>query len=134
MALIQYTAKRSLLPNHNEDEVYTVEIQTTASRKSRKVEKVVKRSMGGAMETLYHRADVEYQITFEPVRGVKLQALQEFLDSTESGEAFALYLYGTESNPISLKRTDEGYDWQEFMPVGSESGDWFQATISAVQL
>jgi len=134
-SLFIYTARRSLIPGHAVDEIHELEIllsEETAG--SRKVEKTAVRSKGGAMETLYDRADQVWSIVFEPVNGEKLLRLKEFLDSTESGQSFTAYLYGTESTPLTLKRTDDGYEWKAFQRIGTADGDWLQASaITAVE-
>lgn len=130
MGTFIYTAKRSLIGSHIVDQNYHLEINATTAPRSRRTEKSEVRAKGGATETLYHRADREWTITFEPVNGVRLDALIEFLDSTESGEPFQMQLYGTESSMTSVMRSDDGYELQPFMPVGNERGDWFQVSIS----
>jgi hypothetical protein len=135
-SLFIYTARRSLIAGHVVDETYHLEIalmeETTLSRA---VEKTIVRSKGGAMETLHDRADENWSIVFEPVRGTTRLRLKEFLDSTESGQTFQAYLYGTESEPLTLKRTDSGYQWAPFRRVGSPEGDWYQASaITAVEV
>jgi hypothetical protein len=132
VAEFRYTAKRSVLADHIIDRQYMIEIGTTAGAgpASRRVDKTEVRARGGATETLYHKADREWSLTFEPVNGDRLNQLIEFLDSTESGEAFEMRLYGSESSFTTVKRSDEGYDPQSFMPVGSQRGDWWQISIS----
>lgn len=131
MAEFRYTAKRSTLPDHIVDQQYMIEIGVVSGAKPRRsVDKTEVRAKGGATETLYHKADREWTITFEPVNGDRLNQLLEFLDSTESGEAFEMRIYGTEATFTSVKRIDEAYELQEFMMVGSERSDWFQTSIS----
>lgn len=134
MGTVTYIAKRSLLPTHSINDTYSLDIGLVEAVKTRRVEKSQPRSKGGNIETLYHRADVEWSLTFAPVRGYELAQLLEFLDSTESGDVFTVDIYGTAAAPIAMKRTDEGYTLQPFMRVGSEDGDWFQASaIAAVE-
>lgn len=130
MSTFIYTAKRSLIPGHTAGLVYALELEATSAPKSRQVVKNEVRARGGATETLYHRADVQWSVTFEPVNGVRLQQLVEFLDSTESGESFQMQLYNTASTFVSVLRADDGYSLQEFMLVGSETRDWFQTSIA----
>lgn len=130
MADFTYTCKRSNLADHIIDQQYTIEIELTTEQRSRRVDKTEVRARGGATETLYHKADREWTITFQPVNGDLLDQLIEFLDSTESGEPFEMRLYGTEAEFITVKRSDDGYSLQEFMRVGSERRDWFTAQIS----
>lgn len=131
MADFRYTAKRSMLPDHIVNLQYMLEIGVVSgARPRRSVDKTEVRAKGGATETLYHKADREWTLTFEPVNGDRLNQLVEFLDSTESGESFGMRVYGTEASFITVKRIDEGYDLSEFMLVGAERSDYFQATIS----
>lgn len=130
MTTLIFTLKRSLLPGHIVDQQHELEIDATAAQLNRRVDKTEVRAKGGATETLYHRADREWSVTFEPVSGSRLDELIEFLDSTESGEPFSMQLYGTESAMTAVMRSDDGYSLQEFMRVGSERGDYFQASIT----
>lgn len=132
MADFRYTAKRSLLRDHIADRQYMIEIDTTAGAGPalRRVDKTEVRARGGATETLYHKADREWSLTFAPVNGDRLNQLLEFLDSVESGEPFEMRLYGTEASFVTVKRSDEGYEPALFMQVGSERGDWWQFAIS----
>jgi hypothetical protein len=119
-----------LLADHIVDLQYMIEIGVTDEQLSRVVDKTDVRAKGGATETLYHHADKEWSITFEPVSGDRLNQLMEFLDSTESGESFEMRLYGTESAFTTVKRSDSGYSRQSFMRQGSERTDMFQFAIS----
>lgn len=130
MADFRYTAKRSVLPDHIIDQSYMLDIGITTEQRTRRVDKTEVRARGGATETLYHKADREWSITFEPVNGDRLNQLIEMLDSTESGEPFEMRLYGTEASFTTVKRSDDGYSLQEFMRVGSERSDWFTVSIS----
>jgi len=130
VADFRYTCKRSQLPDHIIDQEYMLEIGLSNEQRSRSVDKTGVRARGGATETLYHKADRQWTITFQPVNGDLLDQLVEFLDSTESGEAFDMRLYGTEAEFTTVKRADDGYTLQEFMRVGSERGDWYTTQIS----
>ena len=130
MATFVYTAKRSLMPGRIVDQQYQLEIETQSSPRSRRVEKTDVRARGGATETLYHRADREWNITFEPVQGAQLDALIEFLNSTESGEPFDMQIFSSESTFTTVKRIDDGYELDEYMPTGAERSDWYVARMS----
>lgn len=129
MGAFTYSAIESLLPNRVLGESVTLEIDTQDTTRSRKPEKDVQVSLGGAMEVIKHRADVTWSIVFEPVSGGKLLLVREFLDSTEGGEPFSMDLDG---QPTVVKRVDEGYTEQPYLRVGSSSTDWF--TISPIQV
>jgi hypothetical protein len=133
VAIISYTAKRSLADHHQADEACFLEIEVVDALRSTSVNKSVKRSIGGAMETLRHSADVQWQITFEPVSGARLALLREFLDSTDAGEAFSIDIYGRASAMKTMRRTDEGYSETPFIRLGSESADYFTASITAIE-
>lgn len=133
MSLIVYTALRSLTNNHVANRVYTIEIDATEALRSESVEKTSVRSLGGAMETNRNYADVEWQITFEPVAGARLSLLREFLKSTDSGEPFAMDIYGNSSSTRTLRRTDSGHSETPYMRIGSESRDFFTASITAIE-
>lgn len=130
MTTFVFTLKRSLLPGNIVDQQHELEIGATTAVRGRQVERNDVRAKGGATESLYHRADVEWSITFEPVNGHRLDELMEFLDSTESGEPFAMQLYGTESTMTTVKRADKGYQLSRFLDVGGERTDYFQAQIT----
>lgn len=126
-----YTARRSLIGGHAAGVQYAVSFATTATVRSREVEKSVQRSMSGKMETLYFGAKRRWRLTFAPVRGADRAALQELLDSTESGESFTATLDGDALAAVTVKRTDSGYTLSEVMPVGGAplTNDWFVADI-----
>lgn len=132
--MILYTATRSLVVSHVLNTQYMLEIDCTEDVRSRDVDKTIIRSKGGAMEALYYKADRQHVITFAPVRGTDLDLLIEMLDSTEGGETFQAQIYGTESALTSLRRTDSGYTLSPFMRVGATDKDWYQVTITAIEV
>jgi hypothetical protein len=134
MGSVVYTATESLLPNRLAGQTVAFEIGFQDARRSRSVEKTVQRSEGGAMEVLKHRAEVTWDITFEPVNGTTLDQLREFLDSTEAGESFLMDPYGTASTPTQVKRVDDGYSEEPFIRNGSASTDYFFASIRVVEV
>jgi hypothetical protein len=134
MGSVVYTATESLLPARSAGQTVAFEIGFQEARRARSVEKTVQRSEGGAMEVLKHRAEVTWDITFEPVSGTKLAQLREFLDSTEAGEAFLMDAYGNASAPIQVKRIDEGYSEEPFMRNGSSSTDLFVVNVQVIEV
>ncbi len=130
MASFLYTARRGLIAGHIADQQYAFDIDLSAWKPSRNVERTDVRAKGGATESLYHRADDEYGITFAPASGALLDELLEFLKSTESGEVFQMQVYGTESRFIEVTRVDTGHELIPFIEVGSERGDYFQTSIT----
>jgi hypothetical protein len=134
MGNVVYSATESLLPFRSAGQVVSFEIDFQEAKRSRSVEKTVQRSEGGSMEVLKHRAEGTWSITFEPVNGVKLDQLREFLDSTEGGEAFTMDAYGTSSAPRQVKRLDDGYSEEPFMRNGSEHTDYFVISIQVIEV
>jgi hypothetical protein len=131
---IYYVARRSIITGHVVDTEYVLDVATLATNFSARVEKVTQRAIGGATETLYARTDRTWQINFEPLRGVRLANLKEFLESTERGETFRMTLPGDTTVGTLCRRTDDGYSLAEYMPLGDNDLDWFQASCSVIEI
>lgn len=134
MGSVRYTATESLLAHRSSGTSVEMEIDFQEARRSRKTEKTVHKSEGGAMEVLKHRSEVTWDLTFEPVSGARLEQLREFLDSTEGGELFTIDAYGTAAAPKIVKRIDDGYAEEPFMRIGSEDGDLFEVKITVIEI
>lgn len=134
MANFVYTATEELIGGRSSGDIVVLDIGVQEALRSRSTEKNVQRSQGGAMEVLWHRADVTWSVTLEPVSGVTLDIVREFMASTEAGEAFSMDLYGTASRPKAVKRIDDGYSEQPFMRVGYESRDLFVISFQVIEL
>lgn len=130
---ITYIARRSLYADHVAGDEYTLSIDTTIRQASRHAERQQQRSLSGVIETLWYYGERNWSVQFAPVQGDDLLALQEFLDSTESGDAFTMTLLGESQPPIRCKRTDDGYTLMKYMDVGNLSTDWFQTGIEVVE-
>jgi hypothetical protein len=135
VAIFGYTARRSLTPSHvlNERQSIELELSDAVSFTESDV-KSAERSPGGGLEVGFERTDVLWSLSFAPVRGAQVDALREFLDSTESGEAFSMWLRSGESSPIVLKRTEDSHALQPFMRVGARRGDWWTASFEAIEV
>lgn len=130
-----YTALRELTGVTPANSLATAELDLTNEyTKSRSVVRDVVVAKGGAREIMYHRTDKTHNITFAPVNGFKRKQLEELLASTESGEEFQIYIYGNESLPISVYRTDDGSQMNPFMPVGGVDTDYWQASITVTEV
>src|SRR5690606_19493240 len=112
----------------------TMDIDFQEARRSVVTEKTAQTSEGGNMEVLKHRSEVTWDLTFEPVSGSKLDQLREFLDSTEGGEQFTIDPYGTASQPLAVKRIDNGYSEEPFMRQGRQDRDFFVVSIQVKQV
>lgn len=134
MTTIVYTAVRALTGLTAANGTATLEIGLSDYSRSRTAVRDVQRSMGGARETLYHRADVIHNMTFQPVNGFEKKQLREFLASTESGQTFNIYIYGDESLPVSVVREDDTWTESMFMNIGSDDRDYVQASITVMEV
>jgi len=134
MGSFVYTALDELTGGHTVGDEVVLEIDVTEALRSRKAEKSVQRSMGGAMEVLKHRSEVSWSVTLEPVWGDQLARVREFMASTEGGEAFTMDLYGNASAPKLVKRIDEGYDEQPFMRRGAEFLDALTISFQVIEV
>jgi hypothetical protein len=86
------------------------------------------------MEVLKHRTDANWSVTLEPVSGMQLDVVREFMASTEAGEAFSMDLYGTASTPKIVKRIDDGHGEDVFMRNGAELTDMFTVSFEVLVL
>jgi hypothetical protein len=134
MTTIVYTALRELTGLTDANDTATLEVLISEYSNSREVTKDAPRSKGGAREVLYHRVDKVHNITFAPVNGFTKDQLDEFLASTESGESFQIYLYGSEALPITVYRSDDGNQNNPFMQVGTSARDYWQTSITVTEV
>lgn len=130
---ITYTAQRSLIPGHVAGTQYTLSIATTTRLSSRRVERTQQKSLSGRIETLWYYGERSWSVVFEPVNGTRVDALREFLDSTESGELFTMTLNGESKPAVNVKRSDDGYSLTMFMELGNLSTDYLQTGIEVVE-
>jgi hypothetical protein len=134
MATFIYTATDELINGRDAGDSVVLDLGVQEAVRSRSVEKSVQRSQGGAMEVLWHRADVTWTVTLEPVAGVTLDLVREFMASTEAGEVFTMDLYGTAAAPKAVKRIDDGYTEQPFLRVGEIMRDLFVVEFQVIEL
>lgn len=132
-ATFRYTAKRSLAPGHTAETSYVAEFELVDAVPSVADVKTREQSQGGASEATFYRQDRSWQLTFAPVRGDDLLLLREFLDSTETGQAFHVAMYGDEAQMLALRRLETEHSESPFMRVGARDSDWFQASIVAIE-
>lgn len=125
MSLISYTAKRSLVPGHQVEQVYVLNVDISEATPGVEDIKTEERSTGGGGETVFHRQDRRWDIAFAPMRGMDLLMMREFMDSIESGQAFQMEIY--EGEPLGyFKWIDSEHGEDVFMRVGLEESDWYQ--------
>lgn len=132
--MIEYTAKRSLAAGHASGSRYTLDIEFQSADQQVIDVKDMERSLGGARETVLDRQDTFWTIRTEPVNGYRLECLREFLDSTESGETFRVWLYSGDAAPLLLKRIETGHTESAFMRCGARDKDFFYGQFTALQV
>jgi len=130
---IVYIARRSLITGHVAGNEYTLSIDTTTRTRSRRVEKVQQKTLSGRHETLWFHGERLWNVTFEPIQGSAILALQEFLDSTESGEQFSMTLHGETEDAVTVARTDTGYTFDSHLEIGDLARDWVTASVEVVE-
>ena len=139
MATVNYTAKRSLIPGHTIDVNFDLDLRLGDLSRTRAPKKSVARSQGGASETVYERADVIWNCaTAIYVDGTALDALKEFLDSTESGENFQWSKYGKAGDSpdlsIPARLHSNGYTEKRVQKKGGGgAGDGYRLTFQIIE-
>jgi hypothetical protein len=135
VAIIEYTAKRSLATGHAANVSYSIELDLVEAT-SEVVDVCEKpRSPGGGVEPSFERQDTFWNFQFAPVSGFDLELLREFLDSIESGELFRVWIWPDDTAPLTLKRSDDsGHSEDAFMRCGAEDRDYFTAQFRALQV
>lgn len=133
MGLVTFTARASLMPEHEVGQVVSLQVDFQDAKRRRVVRKYTHRASAGPMETLYEGADTIWELELEPVAGDKFARVKEFLDSTARGGTFKLWIYGTEAAPITVRRTDKGYNPQPFQRVGNLSRDLYTQRITVIE-
>jgi hypothetical protein len=132
LATVTYTATRPRLAGHLVGGTYVLPVTIGDLGEQASAVREVEYADGGARELTLDRVDRVYTLTFAPVRGAELLALREFLDSTESGEAFRVVPYGDHIT-LTLKRLDGGHSERPFMRAGGYLLDHYTAEVTAVQ-
>jgi len=96
MAVITYTAQRSVMANHVVGTQYTFEILLNKFDRIPKRKQNTATSLSGLTQTLLHRIDISYQAATIPTNSQnKIDQLREFLDSVAAGEEFTLDALGS---------------------------------------
>lgn len=115
MAVISYTAKRSIAANRELNKVYKFEIPLTQFKRVSKRAHNTATSLSGAKQVLLHRIDYNYQCSTIPVNDASMiTQMREFLDSVAGGETFYMDGLGSLSSPDNTQSftIDGDYDEQ----------------------
>lgn len=96
MAVITYTAKRSLVAGHTAGEEYSINIPLTQWDRSTRRVMDTSRALSGMGYTRLHRVDEFYSVATIPINSeTQIQRMREFLASVSGGEGFSIDPYGT---------------------------------------
>jgi hypothetical protein len=131
MAGVRYIARRALAPSHVAGRTYFLPLEFTEAERERAVDKDVRRTLSGKTESRHHRTDTLWSLQFRPVQERDRVLLEEFLQSVQVGDTFAVFLYD-DGQPLRVERIDNVHAWAEFMPTGERATDWMQ--VSAIQV
>lgn len=132
MGAILYTSRRST--RYADGALVALDIDFQDAIRFRDVRKNVIRASNGDPETIYEGADTRWELEFEPVAGDVYGRLDDFLRATAGGEAFQVWIYGTEASPITVKRKDQGYKPQPLLRTGGKQADPFVARITVIEV
>lgn len=133
MSRVSYTAKRSIIPGHAIGERYVFDMPMMESVPAAEDIRIDERSAGGAFESVLHRTEVTWTFRTEPIRGEARELMREFLESTESGQTFRIWLYGSESQPIYFKRADDGHTEDSYLELGHRDLDYVTMSFRAIE-
>lgn len=147
MIRIQYTAARQLTGTHVSGDPVTLSFSASELTPGREVTRVVQKAIGGRRETLRQNATRTWSVATEPLDGVKVDAMLEFLASVEGGEAFSFEPWRYESGAsldldlvsLRLRRAEavqcvlDSESWQLSRLLGVGTGgsdDYYQVTFT----
>lgn len=139
MAVVIFTAKRSLLPETSEDDVVSMGFRMRDAVRSRNVRKTVHRSSGGGMTTVNLGADTRWELEFGPIPADDKDAAEEFFESTAGGELFQFSPFGTvevsesEGVFLQLRRVDGGHRFVKMIRTPELDRERYTVRISAVE-
>jgi len=133
MGIVVFTARRSFMPEHADGQEVALEVDFQDAIRRPDVHKYTHRASDGKMETLFERLDILWELELAPVSGDRDARVREFLDSTASGEAFQIWIYGNEAAPITVKRKDSGYGKQPFTRTDRAETDSFVMRMTVLE-
>ncbi len=133
MGMVTFTARASLMPEHQDGQAVSFEVDFQDAKRRRDVRKYPHRAISGPLETLYEGADTLWDLDLAPTFGDQQARVKEFLDSTARGGTFRIWIYGTEAAPITVRRADKGYTSQPFSRTGTLSRDYYTQRITVIE-
>lgn len=147
MIRVQFTAARDLTGIHEEGDGVTLSFSCADCTPGRDVKRSQQTAIGGNVETLLHSSLRTWSVSTEPLAMSTLDAMQEFLASTEGGEAFSFEPWRYESGPsldldfitprlrvaeaVTVTMTSEGYTLARLIGDGTGGADdWYQVNFT----
>lgn len=112
MTAVTYTAKRSLIPGHSVNTIYSMNLPVVSMPTSRQVDNERQQSINGNRETIRFYACEMWDVSLAVLYGTAASQVKEFLDSVEDGEPFTFDPYGTANTPhtpLSGEIESKGY-------------------------
>lgn len=128
MAYITYTARRTLVAGHVENDIYALVIELTPdTQRSIQDLKNTQISLDGSVETQFFGQVENWSVQIAPATLEEAEFIREFLDSTADGHVFTFDPYSMEETTsgwsVSVVRDDEGYTENRFMAIGNGGAD-----------
>lgn len=90
MAVITYTAKRSIIDTHTAGNSYTLSIPVEKFSQTGKQEKSEAESIGGNQVVTLDRITKKYRVSTIPMLHEEVPQVDEFIDSVAAGEEFTM--------------------------------------------
>jgi hypothetical protein len=151
MIRVQFTAARDLTGNHEAGDGVSLSFSAAELTPGREISRSVQIAIGGKRESLLHNSLRTWSVTTEPLALYTLDAMQEFLGSTEGGESFTFEPWGYDSGPaldldfvtprlriaesVAVTMTSEGYQLQRLIGEGTGGADdWYQVNFTVKEL
>lgn len=99
MIRIQYTAAREATGIHDPGDSVTLSFSATDLTPGREVKREIQKAIGGRRETLLQNIARTWSVTSQPLEGVEVDAMLEFLASVCGGESFSFEPWRYETGP-----------------------------------
>jgi len=122
MAVVSFLAKRSLLAGISVDDTVVLDLQLRALTPSRSVDATQHKAMDGTRETNWIMGEKSWAAAVRPLLAADVAAMEQFLDSVESGQVFSFAPYNASTDsPIDYRNVvlePSGYTWNREVQVG----------------
>ena len=127
MAVVSYTAKRSLVSGVSVNDTVVLDISPREPfNREREVNRQTHQSLDFTTETIYHAGRVLWPITTLMLNGADADAMVMFLDSVEDGQVFSFAPFDASTDsPIDYRNVvaSAGYVENREVSVGDDAND-----------